>query len=78
MTPSQLKQNVEKTGSCFFSRTTMKIFGDTMANYGCHGDKLDKVNVWCLYRKSPVNHGLRANTYFRKDNFKRIFERIEE
>lgn len=34
MTPSELKYQVEQTGSNFFDRKTMKFFGDTMKNYG--------------------------------------------
>lgn len=34
MNASDLKYNVEKTGSNFFSRDSMKFFGDRMSNYG--------------------------------------------
>jgi len=35
MTPSELKYNVEQgQDRFFFTRDTMKFFGDTMANYG--------------------------------------------
>lgn len=34
MTPSELKANVEIRGSYFFTRKSMKFFGDTMKNYG--------------------------------------------
>ena len=39
MTPSELKNNVEKTGSYFFDRLNMRFFCDTMANYGCRSFK---------------------------------------
>lgn len=45
MTPSDLKYNVEKTGSCFFDRSSMKFFGDTMANYGCSSGVLVERSV---------------------------------
>lgn len=32
-----------------------------------------EVEVWELYRKRAVKHGLRTSAYFRKDNFKRVF-----
>lgn len=35
MTPSELKYQVEQTGSHHFDRKSMKFFGDTMSNYGC-------------------------------------------
>lgn len=33
-TASELKAAVDATGSHFFTRDTMRFFGDTMANYG--------------------------------------------
>lgn len=37
MTPSELKHKIEQTGEepYFFTRETMRFFGDTMANFGC-------------------------------------------
>jgi len=68
--PSELKYQVEQAGhdSHFFTRKTMKFFGDTMRNYGVRhcGD------MWELYRKKPVNHGLQSSAYFCKFTFKRI------
>lgn len=87
MTPSELKYNVEKTGSYFFSRDAMKFFGDTMKNYGCRSavvrtnwDENDNyvdgegvtVDCWCLYRKRPVKCGMQSSAYFRKDNHEHI------
>lgn len=70
MTPSQLKYNHElyNGGSYFFSRDTMKFFGDTMRNYGVK----DRGLYYELYRKSHVKHGLRNSAYFDKLLFKRI------
>lgn len=69
----------------FFSPKTMKAFGDTMSNYGVRsatieveygtdgdylGDgKSEKVEVWELYRKRPVNGGLTSSAYFDKVEF---------
>ena len=91
MTPSQLKANVEAAGHerHFFDRKTMKFFGDTMSNYGVrstvitcnyneHGQYVEggvPVEVWELYRKRAVKHGLKASAYFDKVSFKQVFER---
>jgi len=70
MTPSELKYNVERSGSepYFFTRATMKFFGDTMANYGCR----DAGDCWELWRKRPVKGGLQNSAYFDKVTFKRV------
>lgn len=78
MTPSELKYNVEKTGSNFFSRDSMKFFGDTMANYGVSSATVtendDEVTeCWELYRRRPVKHGLNSSAYFCKKTFRRIY-----
>ena len=68
MTPSDLKYNVENTGSNFFERSSMKFFGDTMRNYGVR----DNGSTWELFRRSPVKHGLDKSAYFDKITFKRV------
>ena len=77
MTASDLKWEVENAGheTYFFTRSTMKFFGDTMSNYGCRKTVIDTrkekdVEVYELHRKRPVKHGLQSSTYFRRDNFK--------
>ena len=77
MTASELKMNVEATGSNFFDRDSMKFFGDTMKNYGVCSGKVEtytqgEVDVWVLYRKNTVKHGNDKSAYFRKDNFERV------
>lgn len=86
MTPSELKYQHEKAvPNCyFFSRASMRYFGDTMKNYGVrsakltvrydvkgdylHGEK-QIIDVWELYRKKPVKHGLTTKVYFCKTTF---------
>jgi hypothetical protein len=70
MNASQLKYNHElyNGGSEFFTRDTMRFFGDTMRNYGVK----DKGTYFELYRKNPVKHGLKNSAYFEKLLFKRI------
>ena len=91
MTSTELKQHVEQgQDRFFFTRDTMKFFGDTMANYGVrnggtmpyHYDDTGNnysetprtIEVWELYRKHPVKHGLRDSAYFNKDTFARVFK----
>jgi len=69
MTPSELKRNVEQTGSYFFTRKTMKCFGDTMKNYGVRKAVIDtptqkNIKAWELHRKRPVKHGAQSSAYF--------------
>lgn len=80
MTASELKYEVETRGTCehFFTRSTMKFFGDRMSNYGVRSANVEtwtegKVEVWELYRKNSVKHGLTDSVYFRKDSFERIY-----
>jgi hypothetical protein len=42
MKPSTLKKHIEETGQNphFFTRETMKFFGDKMSNFGVAGDSL--------------------------------------
>ena len=91
MTPSQLKNEVEVAGHerHFFDRTSMKVFGDTMSNYGVrstlitcnynqHGHYVEtgvQVEVWELYRKRAVKHGLKQSAYFGKALFKQVYAR---
>ena len=90
MTPSELKYQVQARGkeSHFFDRSSMRFFGDTMANFGvCAAtvramvDEIDPltgkheyetVEVWELYRKRAVKAGNRASFYFRRDTFARV------
>ena len=76
MTPSELKFNIEQSGSdkYFFTRSTMRFFGDTMKNYGCCSNVINNIPVWELYRKRPVKHGLNRSSYFDKKTFKRVFK----
>lgn len=72
MTPSQLKYHVEDTGSQFFTRSSMRFFGDTMRNYGCRQTVLNGQPVYELYRRRPVKHGLKSSAYFDATTFQRV------
>ena len=82
MTASELKYKIEQAGQepHFFTRSTMKFFGDTMANYGVRSAVIDtwtedKVDVWELYRRRSVKHGLNKSAYFDKATYCRRFEK---
>ena len=93
ITPSELKYQVENAGhdSHFFTRKTMQFFGDTMRNYGvvpavinCNYDAAGNYveggivcEVWELYRRKPVAHGLTSSAYFDRATFKRVFSKSE-
>lgn len=89
MTPSELKYHVESTGreAHFFTRKTMKFFGDTMRNYGVRRatilanfdaegnyfpDGVER-DVWVLYRRRAVKHGNQKSAYFDAKTFHRVF-----
>ncbi len=78
--------------SHFFTRKTMQFFGDTMRNYGvrsggslrtdydAEGNYLPEgriIEVWELYRKHAVKHGLKSSAYFDKATFCRVFKKDE-
>ena len=89
MTPADLKHHVSSgSDSHFFDRSSMKFFGDTMRNYGVraavvvtsYNEKGDyvgndgvSVEVWELYRKHAVKHGLKSSAYFDRVTFKRVY-----
>jgi hypothetical protein len=84
MTASELKYRVESAGHepHFFTRRTMRFFGDTMRNYGCRATRIyirtgESVPVWELYRKRPVKHGLTGSAFFDRSTFERRWSRVE-
>jgi hypothetical protein len=89
MTPYELKAAVEASGNerHYFTRDTMKCFGDTMRNYGVrrtlvianfdiygtyHAEGVPR-EAWELYRKRPVKHGNQSSAYFDVVTFERVF-----
>ena len=77
MTPSELKSHVEQYSN-FFERSTMRFFGDTMKNYGCRKVTIGERDLYELYRKRPVKHGLSESAYFDAETFTRVFPNIEQ
>ena len=77
MTPSELKTSIlaHDPDSHFFDRKTMQFFGDTMRNYGVRKAEIEGVDVWELYRKRPVKHGLQSSAFFRVSDFKQVLRR---
>jgi len=88
MTSSELKCRVESAGHerYFFTRKTMKFFGDSMRNYGVRntyvvshydtdGNYIEqgiRRQVWELWRKHPVKHGMNSSAYFDPFTFRRV------
>ena len=73
--------------SYFFDRKTMRFFGDTMRNYGVRkaavktdydaegnytGRPTESVDVWELFRRSPVKCGNTSSAFFACDDFRRV------
>ena len=80
MTASRLAREVTATGSLFFTRETMKHFGDTMRNYyvpvrPVPVSTFDGTTVmcWALQRRRPVKMGLYSTAYFAVDDSRRVF-----
>ena len=85
MTPSELKYELEQRGSYYFSRDTLKFFGDTIRNYGVRSKPVtittsrgEEIQCWELYRRKPVKGGLWASAYFEVETFERKIPRIDE
>jgi hypothetical protein len=92
MTPSELKYRIESAGheQYFFTRSTMKFFGDSMRNYGVRNTFVvsnydtdgnyvpDGIRrqAWELWRKQPVKHGMKSSAYFDPFTFKRIHLKV--
>lgn len=77
-TASDLRAFVEVTGSDFFSRKTMKFFGDSMKNYGVRRVRVEctggeQLEAFELYRRRPVKFGLDGSSYFCANTFKRLY-----
>ena len=81
MTPAMLRAHVEEANheSYYFTRETMRFFGDTMANYAVTREPVtfqtysgETVTCWELRRKRPVKHGNRAPAYFDVETFRKV------
>lgn len=84
-TASDLKAAVEKAGheSHFFTRSTMKCFGDTMKNYGVRQpvevltQTRGKVQAYELFRRKPVKGNHQESAWFEVGTFRRVFPQKE-
>ena len=80
-TASDLKAAVESAGNdpYFFTRSTMKFFGDRMSNYGVRQPRLitvyggASIMAYELFRRRPVKHGLHESAWFNTETFSRAF-----
>ena len=86
MNKTELKNSVMATGSHFFERSSMKFFGDTMANYyvPVHPVKVtrssgERVLCWELQRRRPVFSGpcsMQKSAFFNVETFERVLPAI--
>jgi hypothetical protein len=78
-TAYDLKYAVEASGNerYFFTRNTMKCFGDTMRNYGVRRVTVETrrgaVEAFELFRKRPVKMNNQASAYFHAETFAQVF-----
>ena len=80
-TASDLKYAVERSGHepHFFTRSTMKFFGDRMSNYGLRQPREietlggDKVRAYELTRRRAVKCNLSTSAWFDANTFARVF-----
>lgn len=79
-TASDLKWHVEQAehDPHFFTRDTMKFFGDRMSNYGIRQPRQIEthsgpVTAYELTRKRPAKHGLATSAWFDSTTFARVF-----
>jgi len=75
----ELKMCVERTGSHFFERSSMKFFGDTMGNYYVPKNTVmikdysgNNIECWELTRVRPVKGHLQSSAYFDVVNYERV------
>ena len=79
-TASELKAHVEAHGKepYFFTRSSMKFFGDTMRNYSVSGPEMVQTRngpeeCYALNRRYAVKHGLISTAFFSTTDFRRVF-----
>jgi hypothetical protein len=79
-TASDLKYAVVQANEepYFFTRSTMKFFGDRMSNYGVRQPREVKthggtVKAYELFRRRPVKYGLKDSAFFNSETFNRVF-----
>lgn len=79
ISPATLAALMEDRGteSHFFTRSAMRFFGDSMGNYGVRAGIVNTYtgetrDVWELYRRRPVKHGLQSSAYFDRSTFERV------
>jgi hypothetical protein len=78
MTVYELKYKISDEYPFYFSKETMKFFGDTFRNYGVRRVKLCGHDCYELYRKKPVLNGLQTSAFFDLNTFKRVRPGIEK
>lgn len=70
---SDLAYQVTESGNLFFTKKTMKFFGDTLGNYGTRMvQQQDGSWIIELFRRKPVKHNTSSSAYFDAVTFKRL------
>lgn len=70
---SDLAYQVTESGNLFFTKKTMKFFGDTLGNYGTRMvQQQDGSWIIELFRRKPVKHNTGSSAYFDAVTFKRL------
>ena len=81
LTASDLKFYYEQAqGGHFFTRDSMKFFGDTMANYGVRAQtefvqtyhQKEPIECYVLYRRKKTSKGMYKSAYFACSDFEVI------
>ena len=57
----------------YFSKDTMKFFGDHMSNYGVKETMIKGIKAIELYRIKPVKGGHQESAYFHPETLKTIY-----
>lgn len=73
---SDFMDSVKAVYPFFFSKKTMKFFGDKVTNFGLRivtiNDGSEWIEVYELFRMKSVNHGNHSSFFFRTDTFERV------
>jgi hypothetical protein len=81
---TELVERVTERSPHFFSRETLKFFGDKMSNYRVGKPVTfvdtsgDSVTCWPLERRRAVKNGLHSTTYFDVKDFGRRYKPVDK
>jgi len=80
----RINHEIKNPESLFFTKDSMRFFGDTMGNYAVSSKPVKVetyfdgiVECYELRRKKPVNGGLQSSDYFCTKTYARIIEKVK-